>query len=96
MSPADELRAAAKKIRDTAEAAHGEVWNGDERERYYVLRYLEKTDREQIAQWDPRTASLVADLLDHAANIIGTYTEDLFPAADPWMPLARAINGSKP
>jgi hypothetical protein len=51
-----------------------------------------KETAQHIALWDTAIAVHVADLLDYAARIIGFYEPEHYPAADPWMALARAIN----
>ncbi len=99
--PAEELRAAAKTIRDTASKATPGPWTHDFGAGSvlgpgtYIAIGNKPANLDHIAAWHPGTALLVADLLDHAADVIAQYPPEHHPAADPWMPLARAINGTK-
>ena len=107
MTPAEELRAAAAKIRATAEAATPGPWRVEEIPPYtepILMRDLgevletagtvdvEPGDQAHIALWHPGVAELVADALDELAGYIaGSWGGGVDDLK--LLAVARAING---
>ena len=112
MSPAEELRAAAARIREVADKATPGPWlNLDRGDRivtepdsagefeYVVDEPLDSNpdNGEHIAMWHPSVALLVAEVFDKWAGI-GELDPDLLyrVGGQETLAVARAINGSTP
>lgn len=118
MSPGEELKAAAHKIRERAKDADKGPWC--EEYAHWAIRHVERNvDKDTlnhdtwhdkgddckgfgmyagryIAIWHRDVGEAVAELLDHAYPIIASYPDGEYPhLEDPWLKLARAINGNQ-
>lgn len=103
MMPAEELRAAASKIRETAaKTSHTGPWESDPDEWAVVTETgiiadsVEDGDGEHIALWHPGVAELVAVVLAEAGAVaeeVATLGADVEVTLREELALARAING---
>lgn len=104
MTPAEEIAAAAAKIRELASDATPGPWQEHWRSVFAPSRrvvasvaaaglFPTEADAFHIALWHPGVADAVAALLEHAYPIIASYPAGEFAHLEnPWLSLARRIN----
>ena len=90
MSAADELRAAATKLRGLAEAATDPPWSYTDEDDEPIAENVLPADARYIDAMHPGVALALADWLDDEA--VGAQTETGEPTAHS-LAVARAING---
>lgn len=103
-TPAEELRAAAAKIRSVASAVPPCDWHADGVEvtsEFFFVAEIRHIDREKAADaarhfalWHPGVAEMVAEALDELAENIHGLRTDPFGNRNKLLNIARAINGT--